>query len=306
MGNFFLLAVCFLLGAVLTRLGRLPPNAARALNAFIINVSLPALALHYIHGLQIESELMFPFFMPPLVFAGSAAFVLILARCFRMDSSTIGCLILVGGVSNTTIVGLPMIESYYGVQSFGAAIVADQASFVVLCTIGILIACIYSNQLSSPDKIFRKIVSFPPVQAAVLALLLRPVPFPEELTTMLLKIGGTLTPLAMVSAGAMFTFDGLLGLSRDFVFGITYKLLLAPALVYVVVIMMVGARGDAVQVAVFEAAMPSMITAGIIAIEHELNPRLATLLIGAAIPISFVTLAGWWWVLQDAGGLVAS
>lgn len=305
MGNFILLTACFTLGIVLPRLGRMPVDASRSLNAFIINVSLPALALHYIHGIGFESGLLFPAAMPVLIFAGSLLFALAGAKLFRLDRATTGCLIVVGGVSNTTIVGLPMIESWYGAERFGAAIVADQASFVVLCTVGIVIACIYSDSAASPRAIARKIALFPPVLAAFVALLLRPVPFPAELTAVLLKVGGTLTPLAMVSAGTLFSLGSLRSLLRDFAWGMAYKLLLAPALVYGLFVLALGARGEAVQIAIFEAAMPSMITAGIIAIEHKLNPPLATLLVGAAIPVSFVTLAGWWWLLRDVGGTTA-
>lgn len=301
MGNFALLGLCFILGMILPRTGRMPADASRSLNAFIINVSLPALALHYIHDMHFDADLLFPAAMPALVFAGSVLFGLAGARMFSLDRATTGCLIVVGGVSNTTIVGLPMIESFYGAERFGAAIVADQASFVVLCTAGILVACIYSDQAPSARAIARKIATFPPVLAAFAALLLRPVPFPDELTTALLKVGATLTPLAMVSAGTLFQPGHVRGQLRVFTYGMGYKLLLAPALVYGLFVVALSARGNAVQIAIFEAAMPSMITAGIIAIEHKLNPPLATLLIGAAIPLSFATLAGWWWWLGDVG-----
>lgn len=306
MSNFILLTTCFILGMALPRLGRMPVDASRSFNAFIINVSLPALALHYIHEIRFESALFFPAAMPALIFAGSLLFALAGARLFSLDRATTGCLIVVGGVSNTTIVGLPMIESYYGAGRFGAAIVADQASFVVLCTVGIVVACIYSDSAASSRAIVRKIVLFPPVLAAFIALVLRPVPFPTELTAVLLKVGGTLTPLAMVSAGTLFGIGSMRSLLRAFAWGMSYKLLLAPALVYGLFVLAMGARGEAVQIAIFEAAMPSMITAGIIAIEHKLNPPLATLLVGAAIPVSFLTLAGWWWLLRNVGGTLAA
>jgi len=44
--------------------------------------------------------------------------------------------------------------------------------------------------------------------------------------------------------------------------------------------------------------MPPMITAGIIAVEHDLEPELVALMVGVGIPLSFLTLAGWWWLLS--------
>jgi predicted permease len=52
------------------------------------------------------------------------------------------------------------------------------------------------------------------------------------------------------------------------------------------------------QVTLFEAAMAPMITAGIIAVDHDLNPSLVTLMLGIGIPLSFLTLPGWWWLLR--------
>jgi predicted permease len=50
-------------------------------------------------------------------------------------------------------------------------------------------------------------------------------------------------------------------------------------------------------VTVFEAAMAPMIGASIVAIDHELDPPLVTLMVGLGIPLSFVTLPVWWRLL---------
>ena len=49
---------------------------------------------------------------------------------------------------------------------------------------------------------------------------------------------------------------------------------------------------------VFEAAMGPMIGAGIVAMDHDLAPPLVTLLVGVGIPVSFLTLPAWWYVLS--------
>jgi predicted permease len=56
---------------------------------------------------------------------------------------------------------------------------------------------------------------------------------------------------------------------------------------------LIGASGATVQVTIFEAAMAPMITAGIIAIDHELRPQLVGLLVGIGIPLSFISLHIW-------------
>jgi malate permease and related proteins len=59
-----------------------------------------------------------------------------------------------------------------------------------------------------------------------------------------------------------------------------------------------GAGGPHIQVTLFEAAMPPMIVSAIVAAEHDLDPPLATLMVAVGIPLSFLTLTGWWWMLR--------
>ena len=60
-------------------------------------------------------------------------------------------------------------------------------------------------------------------------------------------------------------------------------------------------RDPIIQVSIFEAAMGPMIGAAIVAMDHDLDPSLVTLMIGLGIPLSFLTLPGWWWLLQRSG-----
>jgi predicted permease len=56
--------------------------------------------------------------------------------------------------------------------------------------------------------------------------------------------------------------------------------------------------GNDLKVTVFESAMAPMIGASIVAFEHELDPPLPTRMVGVGIPLSFLTLPAWWFVLQ--------
>jgi len=59
-----------------------------------------------------------------------------------------------------------------------------------------------------------------------------------------------------------------------------------------------GQRGISARISVFEAAMPVLATAGVLADEYGLNPPLANLMVGISILFSFVTMAAWWWILR--------
>jgi predicted permease len=56
--------------------------------------------------------------------------------------------------------------------------------------------------------------------------------------------------------------------------------------------------GPITRITIFEAAMAPQIGAAIVAMEHKLDPPLVTLMVGIGIPLSFLTLPLWWYVLQ--------
>lgn len=80
--------------------------------------------------------------------------------------------------------------------------------------------------------------------------------------------------------------------------GLSYKLIFGPALIFVLFIGLLGLNGSAIRVTIFEAPMAPMIGAGIVAMEHKLDPPLVTLMVGIGIPLSFLTLPVWWYVLR--------
>jgi predicted permease len=299
MANLILLVLCLAAGLLLRKSGRFPAGSPAALNSFIIHVSLPALALLHVHAIRLDASLWFPATMAWVLFGAGLLFFHLLGRVLKLSRPTVGALMLLCGLGNTSFVGLPMIEAYYGKAYLGIGLIADQlGSFLVLSTFGILIAAIYSSGEISPRQVAKRVLLFPPFEAMLLALLLSPVPFPPWLSTVLQRLGDTLTPLALTSVGFQLSLRGLRGQLRPLGLGLLYKLVFGPALLTLLFVVILGGQGATVQVTLFEAAMAPMITAGIVAVEHDLNPPLVTLLLGIGIPLSFLTLPAWWWLLQ--------
>lgn len=299
MANILLLAICLFMGIALRRTTKAPANLPASLNAYIIYIALPAAVLRYIHDIKPDSALILTALMAWLLFGIGWIFFLLLAKLLKLDRAATGALVLVGGLGNTSFVGLPMIEAWYGKEYLGVGIIADQlGSFLVLSTLGILAANLYSTGESSPRAMIRKILLFPPFQALCAAVLLRFVPFHPAFMTVLQKLADTIAPVALVSVGYQLVFGNIRSQAKALFAGLTYKLLLGPALIALLYLHLFGASGTVINVTIFEAAMPPMITAGIIAVEHDLEPKLVALMVGMGIPLSFLTLAGWWWLLS--------
>jgi predicted permease len=295
MTNIAMLVVCLAIGMILRRTRRAPENAHVALNVFIIHVALPALILAQIHGLHLTSELLFPVSMPWLLFALSVPVFMLLGRAMRFPAAVTGALIMTAGLANTSFVGLPMIETFYGVGQLSTGILIDQlGTYLVLSTLGITVACIYSSGTTSWRQVARRILTFPPLIALLLALLLAPVAFPDWLAGLFHRLGDTLAPLALVSVGLQLRLDQVSGNRLPLGLGLAFKLVLGPSLLALLYFGALYAHGDTSRVTIFEAAMGPQIGGAIVAMEYGLSASLITLMVGIGIVLSFLTLPLWY------------
>ena len=87
--------------------------------------------------------------MPWILFGIGATLFRWLGRLLGLSRPTTGALIMLGGLGNTSFIGLPMIESYYGTRYLPTGILIDQfGTYLVLSTVGIVVACLYSDAVT--------------------------------------------------------------------------------------------------------------------------------------------------------------
>lgn len=299
MANLILLIFCFIAGVLLRKSKRMPVNTPAVLNTFILHISVPALTLLYLHGMDFDSSMLLVVAMPWLHFVIAVAFFWAIGRWLKLPRGTVGALMLTGGMANTAFFGLPMVEAYYGPTGIPTAILIDQlGSFLVLSILGVTVASFYSSGQPGIGAIVKRVLTFPPFIALCAALLLMSVEYPLWLVHVLERLGDTLAPLALVSVGFQLRLGHLAGNVRNLAAGLGFKLVLAPLVMFLLYVPLFGAHGQTIQISVFEAAMPPMITAAILATEHDLDPPLANLMVSVGLIISFVTLSVWWFVLR--------
>lgn len=300
MESILLLFVCLGVGVALQYARSFPPNAPQALNQFVIHISLPALALFYIPKIEISSALLYPLGIAWIGFLLMWASFAFLGRVFGWSRKLVGCLVLLTGLGNTSFVGFPIIEALYGKPGLQTAIIVDQpGSFMVMATLGITVAALYSRGVPGANAIVAKIASFPPFIAfgIAIALNLMRLDFPDLGQSVFQKLGNTVTPIALVAVGMQLRFRER---SKHWAFlaiGLFFKLFLTPAFFFVLYRIVFAQRGMVIDVSIMEAAMAPMITASVLASSHGLKPKLSNMMIGIGIPLSFVTLSFWYWLL---------
>lgn len=299
MDNVIMLFVCLAIGMALRWFKRVPDNAHTSINVFIIYVSLPALTLLQIHAVKLDPSLLYAVLMPWLLFAASVLLFWTVGRALKLPKTTTGALAVVGGLGNTSFIGLPMIESFYGPSGMPIGIMIDQlGTYLVLSTVGILLICFYAEDAITKREIMKRIISFPPLIALVVALVLMPVTYPVWATSVLARLGGTLAPLALVSVGLQLRLGELSGNRGPLAMGLGFKLVLAPVLMLLVYVGAIGLRGPTTQITLFEAAMAPQIGGSIVAIQYGLNAPLISLMVGIGTVLSFVTLPVWYHIFS--------
>ena len=80
--------------------------------------------------------------------------------------------------------------------------------------------------------------------------------------------------------------------------GLGYKLLLAPLLMILLFVGALGSHSLSTQITILEAVMAPMITASVVAIEFGLNSEIASLMVGIGIPLSLLTVPLWYRLLE--------
>lgn len=295
-----LLATSLLLGAIARRSGRFPEQTALALNAFVLNIALPALVLRAVHRLTLAPELLAAAATPWLVFGGSWLFFRAVGPRLGFGPGTVAALVLTGGLSNTAFVGLPLIEGLMGREALKVAVVVDQlGSFMVLGTV----ATVFATRAAAKDSrstgaLLKKVAGFPPFVALVTAFLLQPWDWPAWVDVVLGRLGDMLTPLALFSVGFQLRPSGVKGRVRALALGLGYKLALAPLAITLLLGVLPGMGRLTFEVSVLQAAMAPMVTSAILAADNGLDPELSALMVGLGIPLSFATVPCVLWLLR--------
>jgi len=298
MDQLALIFVCLLGGILLQRVPGIPNDPHKGINFFIIYVSLPAVTLLYIPYFQLNFIALIPITVGFIIFAFAWLFFKVLQKRYGWSNALTACLTLTCGLGNTSFIGFPLIESYFGKEGIPTAVIIDQGSFLVLASAGLAVAIKAAHGKVKTMVIVKKIFLFPQFIAFIIALFFLGKGFGQVAESVLSKLAATLVPLALVSVGLQIQFTFKEIKRRFIVIGLTYKLLVAPLLIYIFFKFVLGDTTSlSAKVSIMEAAMAPMITASILASQYKLETPLAQMITSIGIMLSFGTTFLWWLIL---------
>src|SRR5690554_2036086 len=301
MSSILLLFLCLFIGIAVQRIHSFPRNTSLVLNQYVLFIALPAMALYYLPKIELTWGLLLPASVAWIAFGLSYLLFSSLGKIYGWSKKLTGCLIITSGLGNTSFVGIPVVQALYGDEALKTLIIIDlPGTFVVLSTAGVMIATLYSKQKSNGDSMLKKKFSFPPLLAFFIgfSMTIFKIDFPEVFSDTLKQLAATLSPVALISVGFQLKFKAYSKHFRFLFLGLAFQLILFPAVILSLFYFVLGKTDLATKVSIIEAAMAPMITGTILASNYGLKPELSNMMVGFGIPVSFITLAGWYVLIE--------
>lgn len=263
-------------GAVLTRV--------------VTYTAIPALVFSVIYRSNFEYE----FFAVPLLgltvmFVMTGVSFFISKFLCRNEPLIIAPFILASSGGNTGFLGYPLVSKIYGNEGLAIAIVYDIfATVVYTMTFGTIISSYFSKKKASLGEILKLILSFAPLQAAILAIILRPFQLPEPLIETIDFLGKAAIPLILVAIGlSVQPIVERYYLQLGFIVTLL-KLVVSPVIAFFLGGFLL--KDLTLKVSVVEAAMPSMMMSYVLAERYGLDSKFASFVVLLTTMLCMVTV----------------
>ncbi len=268
-------------------------DSYKTVNQLLVHVFMPALILLQITQLTFDKRFVFPILVAWIVFAVAFVFFFMVGRWKKYPPKTVAALIITGGISSTSFIGFPVFEMLYGKEGLQIAILMSQAgSFLIGITLGVAVASWHSSVAPSIKDVVHNVFTFPPFIAFIVALTLNisGIRFFGFINQTLTIISSPFSVLALLSVGLQINLTGKDVEVQRLAAGLLYKLILAPALIFLLYRFAFRQNTFITTISVMGAAIGPMNTAAIIAGKYDLNAKLASNMVAVGIPLSLPIL----------------
>ncbi len=254
---------------------------------FCILVAFPALIIQKLYPMKIA--------ISDLSVVGIAIFSIVfgffvgflLSRFLKLERASAAVVIMACGLGNTSFVGFPFVEALYGAHALGYALLFDQfGSFLFLSIFGSMIAAWGAGRDSSPKKLIKSVLTFPPFIAILAALALKSFELPSFFMLGMDKLSATLLPLVTIAVGMKIDIRHI----GENLKNTTAVLAVKMGVVPLAVLFILPPFGVASKVALIETAMPPMVMVAVFAMRYGLNEKLAVSAVALGVFASFAVI----------------
>lgn len=283
------------LGYALRALGVIAHSAIHALNSFVYWVSLPSvilLSFWNINWFDPETQRVLLFNLLAL-FAFSALLIVIL-RSLPLGNAVKAALFIAALVGNTVYMGFPLGEGALGAHQFHLFVAAATPHLVIGIAFAILAIEYYviaSRRLRAyAYDFFVNPLILSLIAGIVLSVIGFSGPAAQFLQQPLTMLAGTASPLALVTLGAFLRGTFLSAHLKTAAGGVALKLIALPALVLLLGFLW-GLSAPSIAASTLAAAMPTAVTAFVIAEKYRVEPALVANMLFVSTVASLVTLS---------------
>lgn len=216
----------------------------------------------------------------------------VLGRILKLAPAEAAGLTLVSTFTNSVNYGLPLVLLAFGQLGLDKASVYVIGQMVIVNTIGVYFAA--RSQFSVRSAV-KSVFSLPAIYAAILALMLRALGLhmPDELASGVSMVAGAYSPVVLAILGAQMVKVKAAQTERNvqlaFWTGITVRLLLAPLLA-ALVLLLLNITGTLFSVLLILASMPVAVNSVVLAERFSSSPSLVSRCIVWTTLASFLVL----------------
>jgi len=212
----------------------------------------------------------------------------LLGTLLKLERPVMTSILITTMFANTGNYGLPLVAFAFEEEALSYAGIFFVTTTLLFYTVGVLIASL--GHMSLKDAALG-LLKIPTLYAVLLAILVNSlgIQLPDPIMRAVnLAAGGTI-PLMLILLGVELTRVQLTGSVRAMQLSVVLRLLIAP-LIALFLAGLFGLNGYARQGSVTEAAMPSMVSATVLATEYQLDSKLVTAIIFISTLLSPLTL----------------
>jgi malate permease and related proteins len=288
-----LLVGLFVAGLAARRLGWLkPPHAGRMLQ-LVVNVGLPALFIADVSRVPLRADLVALPISAGLIILATWVLSLAAGRALKLDRPKQGALSLCSMSINNGFL-FPFAIAIWGQLGFAQLALFDFGNALMQGSLVYAIAAAYGGHGTGFLPILRRVMSFPPLWALVIALLLNisDIALPQWLTTVLGTVGRIILMLVIVALGVLF--DARLIRDRTVLVTLALRIPLGLALGFACV-WLFDLEGLTRSVVLLGSAAPIGFSAVVIASRESLDREQAASAasISVLLALVYVPLALW-------------